>query len=127
MIPTLLAATLLAACDRPAPAPGASPAARGTLECKTGPARRDFGGSTWLIYACSDGRSVVITTPADHPAHPFHFMLLPGGRRPQLVVEGYDTDPSIRPAWDAIDAALTTDFAATLHREATAAAAAPVD
>lgn len=119
----LVAALLLVACDRPAPAPAGSAAARGTLECKTGPAQRQYGGSTWLVYACSDGRSVVITTPADHAAHPFHFMLMPGGRRPQLIAEGWDRDAAVSAAWHEIDAALTHEYAAALHAEATAAAA----
>ena len=46
------------------------------MECKTGPLRNTYGGSEWLVYACSDSRSVVIVTAKDSPAMPFVFMLI---------------------------------------------------
>jgi hypothetical protein len=123
----LLVATLACACG-PAPAPTAATATKpGTLQCKTGPAQREFGGSTWLVYACADGRSVVLMAPEDHPSHPYYFMLMPGANGPKLIGEGWDREGLTNAAYDELNKALSREFAATLHAEATAAAEADAD
>lgn len=127
LLAALLFSASLVACG-PAPAPTAAPAsAPGTLQCKTGPAQREFGGTTWLVYACADGRSVVLMLPEDHPAAPYYLMLMPGPSGPRLIGEGWDRAQATNAAWDEINKALSPQFVATLHAEATAAAAAAAE
>ena len=45
------------------------------LQCNQGPLTRNFGGAPWLVYACSDGQSLVFITPPASKAHPFVFNL----------------------------------------------------
>lgn len=58
------------------------------LDCRAGPLTRTYGGTQWLVYACSDNKSAVFVTAAGNPGMPFYFMSFPkdGGRR--LTGEG---------------------------------------
>jgi hypothetical protein len=44
------------------------------LACDRGPIEKVFGGTRWLVYSCSDGRSVVLVSAPGSPASPFYFM-----------------------------------------------------
>lgn len=70
--------------------PGAKPPA---LDCSTGPVSKDYGATPWLVYACSDGKSVVAVTAAGSPASPFYFMLYP--KDGKYVVVGEGTGPKL--------------------------------
>jgi hypothetical protein len=45
------------------------------LECYLGPVDRVLGGGHWNVYACDDGKHLVIVTVAGNPAAPFVFEL----------------------------------------------------
>lgn len=55
------------------------PATNQTLICDVGPVERTYGMTKWLVYSCSDGRSVVIASAPDSPANPFVFRFLARG------------------------------------------------
>jgi hypothetical protein len=59
-----------------------------TLDCDVGPLTKTYGSTPWLVYGCSDGKSVVFVTPSDSPAAPFYFMLYPKDGRYVVVGEG---------------------------------------
>ena len=46
------------------------------LTCNVGSLQRTFGGSSWIVHGCSDGKSLVVVSAADNPASPFYFVLL---------------------------------------------------
>jgi hypothetical protein len=124
----LLAATLTCACSpSTSPAPDAAAAKPGTLQCKTGPAVRSVAGADWLVYACGDGRSVVLMTQEGHPSHPYYFMIMAGNGVPRVIGEGWDRAQATNAAWDELNKGLSPAFVATLHAEATAAAAAAAE
>ena len=62
-----------------------------TLDCSTGPLSRTYGSTRWLVYACSDGKSVVAITAPGSSAAPFYFMLYP--KDGWYVVVGEGTGP----------------------------------
>ena len=67
------------------------------LHCITGPVEKTYGGTTWLVHSCEDGKSLVFT--AKHgPAAPFEFDLTHTG-------EGYDLDGRGKAQNSATDAA----------------------
>lgn len=58
------------------------------LDCSTGPVTRTYGSTPWLVYACSDGKSVVAVTSPGSPAAPFYFMLFQKDGKYTVVGEG---------------------------------------
>jgi len=54
-----------------------NPASQQNLSCKSGPITKQFGGSEWLVYDCSDGRTVVVASAPGSSAGPFYFTLSP--------------------------------------------------
>ena len=59
------------------------------MDCKTGPVDKTVGGTAWLLYSCSDGRTILLISAADSPAAPFYFLIYPDGDR--LMIEGEGT------------------------------------
>jgi hypothetical protein len=59
-----------------------------TLDCDIGPLTKTYGATQWLVYGCSDDKSVVFITPSDSPAAPFYFMLYPKDGKYVVVGEG---------------------------------------
>jgi hypothetical protein len=51
--------------------------------CATGPIEKTYGGSTWLVASCSDGKSLVFVAKDGSKAAPFEFDLTYSG-------DGYD-------------------------------------
>lgn len=66
----------------------AASAGAAQLDCNRGPVQKQFGGSPWLAYACSDGRSVVLVSAPGNPATPFYFMFSATASGHRLVGEG---------------------------------------
>ena len=59
-----------------------------TLNCTVGPLFRIFGSVPWLVYSCTDGRTLVLVSAPGSPAAPFSFMLSPEGESYHLRGEG---------------------------------------
>ena len=59
-----------------------------SLQCMIGPARKTFGGTAWLVYACDDGKSLVIVSDQGNPASPFYFVVSPQGGAYHVTGEG---------------------------------------
>jgi hypothetical protein len=51
--------------------------------CATGPVEKSYGGTTWLVASCSDGKSLVFVAKEGSKAAPFEFDLTNSG-------DGYD-------------------------------------
>ena len=58
------------------------------LDCSTGPLTKTYGGTSWLVYACSDNSSLVMLASPGSPASPFYFMLTPQNGTRRLIGEG---------------------------------------
>lgn len=63
------------------------------LDCSSGPLTRTYGATPWLVYGCSDGKSVVVVTDGASRAAPFYFMFFPKDGKYQLVGEGTGSKP----------------------------------
>lgn len=46
---------------------------RPALQCQIGPLHKVYGGSEWLVYGCTDGKSLVVVSAPGSPAMPFYF------------------------------------------------------
>jgi hypothetical protein len=59
------------------------------LSCHIGPLTRTYGQVDWLVYSCSDNRSLVFVSAPGSPAMPFVFSLIADARgRYRLSGEG---------------------------------------
>lgn len=58
------------------------------LDCSSGPLQKTFGSTSWLVYACSDGKSVVAVTAPNSPASHFYFLVYPKDGKYVVVGEG---------------------------------------
>jgi hypothetical protein len=47
------------------------------LQCDVGPITKTFGSVPWLVYACRDGKSLVVVSTPGSPAAPFYFSFSP--------------------------------------------------
>jgi hypothetical protein len=65
-----------------------NPPTQPSLDCKTGPVSKTYGGTQWLVYSCNDDHSVVATSEQGNPAGPFYFMFYWENGRYRLIGEG---------------------------------------
>ncbi|WP_223669077.1 hypothetical protein [Kangiella shandongensis] len=43
------------------------------MGCYTGPVKKVYGDANWLVYSCSDNKSLVVVSDTGNPAMPFYF------------------------------------------------------
>jgi len=112
MIATLLITLLVAA------SPVEKTPEQPTLQCNIGPAAKQFGGNEWLVYACADGHSVVVTAGSPNPAAPFFFIITPDGNGGiELHGEGTGAKSATKSAYDSLGIMSSSGLAA-LFQEA---------
>lgn len=56
---------------------GSQQSEKPALQCEVGPLQKTFGGNPWLVYGCSDGATLVVTSAPNSPANPFYFIIYP--------------------------------------------------
>ncbi len=57
-------------------------------QCVTGPIEKTYGGTTWLVVSCSDGKSLVFVAKEGGNAAPFEFDLTFTGNDYDLAGHG---------------------------------------
>jgi hypothetical protein len=92
-----------------------------TLECNIGPVTKRFGAGEWLVYACTDKKSVAIVALASNPAQPFYFFFAPNGDRYRLIGEGTGSKEATQAAFNELSV-FSVDQVLRLAEEAKAAA-----
>jgi hypothetical protein len=70
------------------------------LNCEIGPLTKTFGRTSWLVYACDDGRSLVVVSGEGSPAMRFYFMFVWKGGAYQLHGEGTGDNKVTQAAFD---------------------------
>lgn len=68
--------------------PGSTTEMSGYRFANVGPITGTFGSVPWLIYSCSDGKSLVVVSAPGSPAAPFYFLFSPQGGSYSLHGEG---------------------------------------
>lgn len=63
-------------------------AASSQLDCGRGPLNKTYGAAPWLVYACSDEKSVVVVSAPGNAGNPFYFMMFVKDGKRQVVGEG---------------------------------------
>src|SRR5687767_1310887 len=64
-----------------------------SLQCDVGPVKKEYGHSSWLVYACVGSPMIVLVSETGAPAFPFYFTLTPneGG----VAVQGEGTGSKV--------------------------------
>jgi hypothetical protein len=68
--------------------PGGNNGADIELQCETGPVDRDYGGSAFAVFSCSDDKSLVAFAKPGTRAYPYFFILSPVDGQVRLYGEG---------------------------------------
>lgn len=91
------------------------------LVCEVGPVNRTFGGTSWIVYGCDDGKSLAAISEPGNPASPFVFIV--AWKNGEYVVsgEGDGSREASSLAYDALRA-LSKDEIEALYDSAQAAA-----
>lgn len=80
------------------------------MQCHVGPAKKNIGGSQWLIYSCADQRSVVLISVPGSPAFPFYFMFLAEDCCYRLIGEGTGSKSSTAKAYNVLQRLLDPEI-----------------
>ena len=114
---SLVIASLLALGSASCATAAAAPTAPGnTLACNIGPAAKSYGGGQWLVYGCSDGKSVVLVTSQGNPGSPFVFSFIYTGNTMTLHGEGTGDKQATDAAFKEIKALSQADVAALFQQ-----------
>jgi hypothetical protein len=96
---------------KPAPSP-----LNGGVSCNTGPVTKTFGGSTWLVYACRDGRGIAVVSAPHNPAFPYIFLFYPTDKGMQLHGEGTGDKRATDAAFKVLAELSSADIAALFQQ-----------
>jgi hypothetical protein len=86
------------------------------ISCMIGPLTKTIGGNAWLVYACSDGKSLaVVSTPNVAPTW-FYFIVAPKGDGYAVSGEANGDKSVTKPVFEEL-AAMSSDAVAALYQE----------
>jgi hypothetical protein len=97
------------------------PQQKPSLQCDTGPLHKSYGGGPWLVYSCSDSKTLVVVSDAGNPASPFYFVIYPKDGQYGMSGEGNGSKSASGAAFEDLKKLSTTDIVAMLQETKTAA------
>lgn len=113
-LPRALAATVALMSALGSPCAFAQEAAAPRLDCEIGPVQKTFGAVPWLVFACSDDKSLVIVSAPGNEGNPFFFkMYVKDGQR-HVVGEGAGSKKFTAAAYDELVKLSEADVAALI-------------
>jgi hypothetical protein len=111
---SLFLALFLASAGGPCAVAAATP--DNTLSCNIGPVAKSYGGGQWLVYGCSDGKSVVLVTQQGNPGFPFVFSFIYTSKSMTLHGEGTGDKQATDAAFKEIKALSQADVASLFQQ-----------
>jgi hypothetical protein len=82
------------------------------LACDVGPVERQINASAWNIYACGDGKSVVVVPVVVKNGQFGYFFVTPKGHGVTVVGEGWGKDSSFQPVFKQLQQFTASELAA---------------
>ena len=86
------------------------------LKCDIGPVTKTYGKTQWLVYSCSDERTVVIVSAPGNPATPFYFAFYPQANGYHLSGEGTGRKDATDAAFEELKVLSGQDIAALIEQ-----------
>lgn len=93
----------------------ADPPDKASLTCESGPVRREFGGTAWNVYACDDGRSIVVVPLAAVNGMFGYFFVTPNGHEVVVNGEGWGRDAPFQPIFRQLKKLTVQELAAIVE------------
>jgi hypothetical protein len=90
------------------------------LSCDRGGDVARYGGTEWLVYGCSDGKTLAFFSAESNPANPYYFILAPKDGGYQLYGEGTGEKRLTDAAYVEIQALTPVQISALLLRHGAA-------
>jgi hypothetical protein len=84
------------------------------LSCNIGPLNKTFGGSSWLVYSCSDDKTLVVVAAKGSAAAPFHFNFAPDATGYDLKGAGSGNRKATDAAYKDLSAVSASDVRALI-------------
>jgi hypothetical protein len=112
-LPALVSGVLLATALTSHSAVSEEPAPQ-SLKCDIGPVAKIYGRTQWLVYSCTDNRTLVVISAPGNPATPFYFTFYPHENGYQLSGEGTGRKDVTNAAFNELKALSGTDIVAIL-------------
>ena len=85
-----------------------------SLDCSYGGFEREFGGTQWTVFGCSDRKTIVIFTSKGNPAGPFYFIRYPKDDTFGLAGEGNGDKAYTSAAFEQLKAMSNADWSELL-------------
>lgn len=85
------------------------------MACEVGPLQKTYGGTEWVVYSCTDDRTVVIHSAAGNPAMPFYFMFFQQDSTLRLYGEGTGDKKYTEAAFKELEPMTEQDVAALVQ------------
>lgn len=82
------------------------------MKCTIGPVAKQYGKTSWLVYSCDDGRSVLIVSAPANKAVRFRFTFVADDDGYALHGEGQGDKHVTDAAYQDLNALVETDIAA---------------
>ena len=87
-----------------------------SVSCMIGPLTKTIGGNAWLVYACTDGKSLaVVSTPNVAPTW-FYFVVAPKGDGYGVSGQSSGDKSITKPVFEELSA-MSPDAVAALYKE----------
>ncbi|MGB3832212.1 MAG: hypothetical protein WA975_10140 [Mesorhizobium sp.] len=86
-----------------------------SLSCESGPVQREFSKVTWNVYACADGKSVVVVPLSAINGEFGYFFLTPNGQEVVVAGEGWGKDASFQPVFQQLKQFTVAELAALVR------------
>ena len=87
-----------------------------SVSCMIGPLTKTIGGNAWLVYACTDGKSLaVVSTPNVAPTW-FYFVVAPKGGGYGVSGQSSGDKSITKPVFEELSA-MSPDAVAALYKE----------
>lgn len=86
-----------------------------SLQCEGGPLHKNYGGNPWLVYSCSDDKTLVVVSDAGNLASPFYFVVYPKDGQYGVSGEGNGSKAASDSAFEDLKKLSANDITAMLQ------------
>ena len=84
------------------------------MDCTVGPVIKTFGGSTWVVNSCADGRTVILMAMDDSPVFPCFIEIAPSTKGYSIDGRGKGDKQATNAAMDELGALSVADIHAMI-------------